>query len=340
MRWNDTGMNVVIVPDFTPARELVFEARTLFFLASWIEQFREHQTAPFPLHVCCIGEPPDSVRRMAERAKAAVSIHEPVLMEYGGFANKLRGLEMPATDRLLLLDADFLVLGELDLLFRIDADIAAAPAGKPQVPTAQWRLIYDGLGLAMPDERMASVYGEHGASLEGVALRYAGQEAEAGAMLPYFNSGSLLVRTDCGLREAWEDHLRRIPAIFNGTQVLAAHAVTNNDQVALATALHALKGRGMSFERLPDEFNARLIHFRTGALRFGGARLLHATGFAGSVRRRDELIPAIKNFEERWSEAIRQGQSGDSDACDCDVGAARAFLWNLWEHVVRDAWEV
>jgi hypothetical protein len=267
-------------------------------------------------------------------------VHEPLLVEYGGFANKLRGLEAPFDGgRILLLDADILVLGKLDALAGIDADFAAAAADKPQVPKAQWRLIYAGLQLPLPAERMASVYAEAGGALENVAHPYQGQEAEAGAMLPYYNSGAVLVRRAAELRAVWEDHLRRIPAIFEQESAVAAHAVTNGDQVALATALHALRGRGATFARLPPAFNARLSHFRTGALRVDTTALLHAPGFAGSVQERCDLGRAVQDYEERWSGAIRQGLSDDPGARDQDLGRGHVILWHLWERWVRKAWE-
>jgi hypothetical protein len=334
-----TDISAVIVPDFSGPRGLVFEARTLFFLASWLEAQAAGGTNRCRAHVCGIGEPPASVRRLAAQAGVSWSVHEPLLPDYGGFANKLRGLEAPvAGGRVLLLDADVLVLGALDALHEIEADLAAAPAGKPQVPEEQWQLIYTGLGLPMPAERMASSYGELGVPVGTGTLRYQPQPAEAQSMLPYYNSGSVLVRRGSELRAVWEDCLRRIPAIFQGRNVVPADAVTSGDQVALAVAVQRLREQGTIFELLPRAFNTRLIHFRGGA-RVGSVRLLHAPGFAGTVSAREELVPAVEQYVARWSEAIREGQSADSAARDQDIEQAREILRHLWERWVREAWE-
>src|ERR1051325_3921722 len=90
--------DVVIVPDFSGKRARAFEARTLLFLASWIEF--AGRARGFPLHVACIGEPPASVRWLVDRCGALISVHEPVGDGLRGSANKLRGLEVDArTDR-------------------------------------------------------------------------------------------------------------------------------------------------------------------------------------------------------------------------------------------------
>jgi hypothetical protein len=332
-------MIAVAVPDFTPPRALMFEARTLFFLASWLEQFGEKQDAAWRVHICAVGEPPASVRRLAARAGAGISVHEPLLPAYGGFANKLRGLEAPAGgDGLLLLDADILVHGSLAGLDEIAADLAAARAGKPQVPEVQWRVIYDALHLATPAERIASVYGEHRASFERIARRFPGQEAAAGAMLPYFNSGVLLVRRPRDLREVWEDHLRRIPASFAIQSEAPAHAVANGDQVALATALQALRAKGATFQPLPEIYNARLIHFRTGALRIGDTHLLHAAGFASSIQTREDLPAAVQHYADRLGAAIRQGAGHAAAACAHDLAHIHVFLSHLWHRWVSAEW--
>ena len=306
---SDAEITAVIVPDFTGPRGLVFEARALFFLASWLRAKAAGGTARCQAHVRCIGEPPESVRRLAAHAGVTWSVHEPLLLEYGGFANKLRGLEVKAVGgRVLLLDADVFVLGALEGLHEIKADVAAAPAGKPQVPENQWRLIYTGLGLPVPSERMASSYGELGVALGSGTLRYLPAAAEAQSMLPYYNSGVLLVRRAGELRAVWENCLRRIPAMFQAKGVAPADAVTSGDQVALAVAVQTLRAQGMSFQILPPVYNTRLIHFRGGA-RVGSVKLLHAPGFAGEVSAREELEPAVQHYLARWSGAIREGLS-------------------------------
>ena len=65
------GADVVTVPDFQGANPALFEARTLLFLGSWLEN--AGSAREWPLHLACIGEPPESVRRLAERCNAIVS---------------------------------------------------------------------------------------------------------------------------------------------------------------------------------------------------------------------------------------------------------------------------
>ena len=334
------AMDAVIVPDFTTEFPAVFEARALFFLASWLELFGEIGAGAINPHLACIGEPPESVRRLAARAGAGISVHAPVAGLWGGFANKLRGLEAPGSgERRLLLDADVLVLCGLEGLDEIGADFAAAAAGKPQVPLDLWRQIYATLELPLPTERMASVRGRLGLGVDSVFNPYEGQSDETVAMLPYYNSGVVLARRDRGLREQWEDHLRRIAAMAASDEMFAPfHAVIYGDQVALATSLQALRARGRTFEGLPDEFNARLVHFRAGAMQWEQVRLFHATGFLKGLRERADLPTAVKKYACRWAEAMAEGEVARGEARGSCEQPGR-FLQRLWERWVQPEWE-
>lgn len=333
---------MAVVPDFSGERAELFEARTLFFLASWLEQnggSGSRKAAP-RLLLCCIGEPPGSVCLLAGHAGAEVTVHTPLAGFWGGLANKLRGLEgaAPGTRRLLV-DVDVLVLGGLELLSPVQADFAAAVAGKPQVPQAAWELIYAALDLPLPTERVASLRGRLGLGLETIFQRYEGQQEEARAMLPYYNSGVLLVRGGGGLRERWEDHLHRVLRLTTERPEMAPiHAVVYNDQVGLATALEALRAGGRTFALLPDACNARLAHLRAAALRWRDIRLFHATGFLRGLRGRTDLPTLLEQDAARWSEAILEGASRDPAAAR-DVDEPRRFVFGLWERWVRAAWE-
>ena len=328
---------VTVVPDFSAGLRDVFEARTLFFLASWLERFGEGNTLeghPRP-HLCCVGEPPNSVRRLAERARARISVHEPVAGFWGGFANKLRGLEdlVPGARRLLL-DVDVLILGGLEIFRGITTDFAAAVAGKPQVPHPVWEHIYTSLGLPLPRERIRSLRGELGLGMRDVSYSYEGQQEEAAAMLPYYNSGVLLVRGGCGLRERWEAHMHRILQLASGApEMESLHAVMFGDQVGLATALQSLQAQQRrTFAVLPDACNVRLVHLRAGALRWRGIALFHATGFLRELTSRAELPQAWESEAARWEAAIREGGHEE------DHAEPRRFLGGLWERWVRPAW--
>lgn len=337
--------DVVAVPDFLGPRPLVFEGRTLLFLASWLEMahHREQISARggLPaLHLACVGEPPASVRRLAERAGASWSVHAPLPLVHGGFANKLRGLEAPpgrGAARRLLLDVDMLVLGPLDEIGLIEADFAAAPAGKPQISEACWREIYAGLGLPAPETRMACLRTELGLGMDRIRYRYPFQEPEAAAMMPYHNSGALLARRDTRLRAVWEEHLRWIAEYCEGMADAPA-ALKSGDQVALATALHALGVRhGCTFQRLPDAFNVRTPHLQVGARRWRDTRLFHATGLVHGLRAAGDLPGALAADARRWEQALEEGFRLRPGVAAREGRWVRAFLDRLWRRWVKGA---
>ena len=334
------ALDVVTVPDFGAETALTFEARCLFFLGSWLEQYGENGGGgEVPcLRLCCIGEPPASVRRLAARAGADVFVREPLPGFWGGFANKLRGLENVAPGRrLLLVDTDVLLLGGLAGLGEIRADFALAAAGKPQVPQETWETIYAALNVPLPAARMSSIRGRLGVGMDTVQHRYEGQGNEAEAMLPYHNSGVLLARGGDGLRALWEAHLHAILHLANPRPDLAANAaLIYGDQAGLATALEALRGQGRTFEPLPDAWHARLVHLRAGALRWRDIRLFHATGFLRELSTRAGLPEALEKYVRRWTEAMREGAERGAEE---DGEAPRRFLTKLWERWVQAEWE-
>jgi hypothetical protein len=249
--------DVVIVPDFSGTGARAYEARTLLFLASWIEN--AGRAREFPLHVACIGRPPASVRWLADRCDARVSVHEPVGNRLGPPANKLRGLEVDArAGRVFLLDADTVVLSDPSDLSELGECIAAAPANVPRVPEAYWRRIYPALGLELPSERIACVTAEMACKpRRGIA--YPEQEAEMTSMLPYFNSGAVFAPWGCGLRELWEAHMRTIITLFTERDAMWKY-ISASDQTGFATAIELLRARGLPFRRLPAAYNANWLH--------------------------------------------------------------------------------
>ena len=138
------------------------------------------------------------------------------------------------------------------------------------MPLDVWRLIYATLELPLPMERMASVRGKLGMGVDDrvQSIRRARRRKRRRCCRITIRA-SCWCGGSCGLREQWEDHLRRIAALAANNETLAPfHAVIYGDQVALATSLQALRVQGHSFESLPDGFNARLVHFRAGAMRW------------------------------------------------------------------------
>ena len=82
--------DVVTVPDFSGKNARLFELRALFFLAFWLEY--AGSCRDYPLHLACIGPPPESVRRLAARCNAAITIHNPVQANHGQTINKAPAL--------------------------------------------------------------------------------------------------------------------------------------------------------------------------------------------------------------------------------------------------------
>jgi hypothetical protein len=293
------SLDVVIVPDFLGEQAHVFEARTLLFLASWIEN--AGAARDFPLHVACIGEPPASVRWLAERCDARLSVHEPLDANRGRFANKLRGLEVRGReDCVLLLDVDLLVASDFSGLAGMGHCIAASPVYKPWLPKRYWPIIYPLLDMEPPKERIASALGE----LLGERAETAcspRQNARLRSMFPYYSGGALLLPWDCGLRPLWEDHMRRIAAGFHegdeGWRFLGS-----GDEIGLTTSIELLKRRGVRLERLPDEHHALWHHVWAGVLRWSDVTLFHASGtFRASGRSALDADSVWQNMEHYCS---------------------------------------
>lgn len=339
-------LDVVIVPDFSGRAATLFEARTLFFLASWLRVYGQpgaiHDTPV--LHLCCIGTPPPSVERLA--AVVGAEVHRHAVVRDGHPINKLRGLEVRRRGgRLLLLDVDVLVLGDVRRVSSLKADLGAAVAGKAQVPEAAWDEIYPALGIPLPTTRLVSVYGRAGLDTSQLQHRHASLEGENTAMLPYYNSGVVMVSDGCPLLEAWQDARRRLVAYVGDHETWRDHHVLNtNDQPSFALAVAELVQQGFTFAQLPDGANARLPHFRGGLLRLGDVVIFHATGFAAELvepnRSRDDLPELVRAYGITWADAFRQGASSLPNRWLAWRDGRRAIrlLDELWHETVRDAW--
>jgi hypothetical protein len=276
------GFDIVVVPDFAAdagsggRHESTFEARTLLFLAAWTEH--GGAARDFPLHLACIGRPPPSVRRLAERCGADISVHQPLVAGVVGYANKLRGLEIEGrTQRLLLLDADTLVLGDLGPLAElVEFDsISVPPAGLPRVPERHWQPIYAAVGQVPPPGRMASQEAELG------LMRFAGKGLHAMAhMYPQYDSGILLIPWSWApeLRVTWERHMAAIAQVYAQSRDAEWASLRLTDTAGLATAIEHLKSHGLSYAKMPDAYRAGWRHIYTRALPLRRIKILHATG--------------------------------------------------------------
>jgi hypothetical protein len=254
--------DVITVPDFS-ANTTVFEARTLVFLASWLEN--AGAAREFPLHLACIGQPPASVRRLAARCGARITTHEPLKLRHDHHVgNKFRGLEItPETDRFLLLDVDIAILSDPSRLAELGDCIAACPDDAPNVAVADWQTIYAAFGLPLP-QTIPPLVCE--LDLPRYPRRMMGFEAEDGqveAMLPYYNGGVVFAPWACNLRERWEASILRIASLYDERRETRKW-IHQSDQAALAVTIETLVAEGWAFRRLPDAFNARWQHLYAG----------------------------------------------------------------------------
>jgi hypothetical protein len=243
------AFDVVIVPDFSGKASVTFEARTLYFLASWIEYSGVAGT--LPLHLACIGEPPPSVRELAKRCNAIISLHDKASAQLGVYANKLRGFEVKLeTRRILLLDVDILVLSDLSQLVALVPDdaISAAPSHSAIMLPDMWRELYARLGVAPPTDRIADFH----RTLDMTT---------ATALYPSFNTGVIVAPKDSPLPRLWLDHMALLGELRERwNPILKPLNMAVTDEPAFATAMHVLRGRGVPFTPLPDRFNGRWRH--------------------------------------------------------------------------------
>lgn len=266
--------DVITVPDFSGKDNRVFEARTLVFLASWLENAAASRA--FPLHLACIGEPPASVRRLAGRCNARITIHEPLRLRHDHHVgNKFRGLEIePETDRFLLLDVDIAILSDLTPLAAFDDCVAACPDDAPNVAAADWETIYAAFGLVLP-RMIRPLVCE--LDLPRHPQRLMGFEAGDGqveAMLPYYNGGVVFAPWACGLRERWQANILRIASLYDERRETRKW-IHHSDQAALAVTIEMLAAEGWPFRRLPDAFNARWQHLYAGRPDLGDIAVMH-----------------------------------------------------------------
>jgi hypothetical protein len=252
------SFDVVVVPDFAGGATQTFEARTLLFLASWMEN--AGVARGFPVHVACIGPPPPRIRNMAALCGASLSVHEPLCANRGRTANKLRGLEVEGRERFVaLLDTDIVVLGDPSKLDHLGYGVAVSPARGRGVPEAYWDRIYGARGLEPP------------------------VDARGGRQHPYHNAGVVYLPWDCGLRGTWETEILAIAALFDDGDP-AARDTQRGDQVALAVSLERLRRRGVPTLPLPDGFNVGLRQLSRRLVAPDEVKLFHATGLFRRIR--------------------------------------------------------
>jgi hypothetical protein len=275
------GCDVVTVPDFVGREAPTFEARTLLFLAAWLEHVGPNPV--LPLHLACIGPPPPRVERLAARCGALLSVHAPGGAEQRGVSNKLRGFEVARrTDHLLLIDTDVMVLGDPSPVLDLGYCVALSPEHAPRLFPSDWERIYPELQLPMPTERIVGTFGE--------------------PMLPYYNSGVVYIPWDCDLRTLWESDMRRIAAMFaeEGKRRRKGRVkrAQGSDQAGLATAVARLRARGVPIVPLPEGFNVRWHQLYRRSLPVERIVLFHATGLYRRKHGR-RRVPGLWDYERR-----------------------------------------
>ncbi len=332
--------DVVIVPDFGGRAKLTFEARTLYFLASWIEFAAASRG--FPLHVACIGEPPPSVRLLAERCGARISLHQPMGDQLGVFANKLRGFEAPLeTDRIFLLDVDIFILSDLSPLAElVPADaIAATHSHSAIILPEMWEELYARLDMTPPARGMMDFH----LTLED------GVPAPRGALYPSFSSGAVLAPKRSDLHKLWIEHLS-VLAEFRArwTEKLTPLNMLCGDEPALATAMHLLERRGQQIVVMPDRFHGKWRHLYRRSPKLNEFALFHmSSSFAQGETLNEKLDPKstfyqrklLRRYGKRW---LRHSAAHTSEAVRYLVPASlelirlRQIVRRLYDNHIRE----
>lgn len=337
--------DVVVVPDFRPDAAADFELRTLLFLASWTEN--AGAAREWPVHLACIGDPPESVRRLASRCGASITVHPPLCIEPGmPNTNKLRGLEVRGKKRsVLLLDVDVLVLGDPSAIGDLGPCIAAAPALGPRFPWEVWEKIYGGLGMEPPRERIAGARGRLDCPARS-RRAYPGFARSLSSMAPYYGGGVLLLPRSCDMRSLWEDHTRRISTLFSRDDPWRLPAVWS-DQTGFSTAVRTLRNDGVPFRELPDPLHATWLHVFRRRVPLGEIRLFHAFRLGAGRPRGTTPAKRVRDYRsllaagmavEAWRQDVARLRLGrplrDLPGALADSNAIGAAIERLFERHV------
>ena len=291
----ETAVVVVVVPDFSGRAAGTFELRSLFFLGSLLEN--GGAAAAFPIHLACIGEPPESIKRLASTLDCSITVHEPMNLAATRFDNKLRGLEVKGrTPRVLLLDADMLVLSDLSALGELGDCIGVSPALRPHLPDHYWHRIYAALGIAEPDHRIASVLGEM-LDPARMGLRSDRQNQRLRRMHPYYHGGFVYAPWSCDLRELWARYIQEVAGLYDEGDVEWPN-LGRSDMAGLAVAVVQLARQGTPVVCVNNALDASWPEVYAGMLRWGTVALFHASGIFN-----DTDVPLTR-------EGIRQAISG------------------------------
>jgi hypothetical protein len=292
----------------------------MIFLASWIEN--AGAAGKFPLHLACIGNPPNEVRMLAERAGARISHHDPIRIRSDHHVgNKLRGLEVDrSTNNVLLLDVDVMVLSDPSVLASEVDYVAVALEDTPKISNARWNKIHRELALPPTLQRIPSLHAE--LDLPRYPYRWQGRgvpRADILSMTPYYNGGVVFAPWNCRLRELWERNIRRVAAVFpEGPRRI--RSIHHSDQAGLAVSLRMLEAEGWNVRRLDDRFNTRWRCLYGSELGVEDYVFCHLTTFLHAYSKplttADAYVEAIRHyFEHRILKKARRLRLGDQLRC-------------------------
>ena len=245
------------------------EARTLFFLASWLELTNPRVRAAFPLHLTCVGEPPGSVQGLAAACGARMRVVD------GSAPKCLLALDAAIeTPRLFVVEGDTIVLQGPESWegLPVAAPLLLTPASKP-LAGIDWPAIYERAGVPAPTARINSARAE----LQGVSE----------PMWPFYQSRSFWTSAPARLRATWAHQLDGQP----------------DERIALTLAAQVMGVPG----RLADPHCARIAHWKAGALLPGETALFQASGLFQGLTDPSEIRPRVDAYGLRVGAAIESG---------------------------------
>ncbi|MBN9414934.1 MAG: hypothetical protein J0I12_05815 [Candidatus Eremiobacteraeota bacterium] len=256
---------------FASSSEL-FEARTLLFLGSWLEN--AGAARDWPLHLCCIGEPPETVVKLAHRCGAKIYRCLPwENEEMGPTFNKFRAFDIQAeTPRLLMLDVDTIILQDLSPYAELPDGLCLLPNLINYICLESWTRVYQDLGLSVPSERWQSALCYYGGK------HYPGEPhpGYSEPMPPYFNAGVIVAPWDSQLAQAWPSFAKELQKRYHGRS--GDFRFLLFDEGSLALAVTELRGRGIPFTPLPPALHGHVLFYLSGAVTHSQVALFHATG--------------------------------------------------------------
>jgi hypothetical protein len=285
-----SAIDVVVCPDFAGPLGRVFEARTLLFLGSWLEH--DGASRRWPLHVVCTGEPPASVRELAERCGGSVQVREGLSGLGNRIMNRLRGLEIESrTGRILMVDCDCIVLRDLSPLLELGDCFAAVVAPRNPLPAPTWQEIFDVAGVKMPAERVEPWVLQAAGRLPLEELR----RTEREPMPPYFQAAVYLVPARSSLRGNWE-RIQRLLSQRYANQPRPYDRLWKKTQCSLTICVAMLAEEGIPWRLAPPAMNVMHLNYAAGDIGYEETLIFHA----GTIFRSgsgDEPLDPIRELD-------------------------------------------